>query len=70
MKHVDKPFYKSTKVTVFLITLVALLLMVILKAPESVLTSVANAIAMGLPVLIGAQGFIDQKAVSTKKKEE
>ena len=70
MKQVDKPFYKSTKVIVYLITLLALILMVALSAPENVLGSLANAIAVGLPVLIGGQAFIDQKAVSAKTKDE
>ena len=70
MKQVDKPFYKSTKVIVYLITLAALLAMVMLETPESVLGSIALAIAAGLPVLLGGQALIDHKAVKAKSKDE
>lgn len=59
------PIYKSKKFLVFGFTAVCLFAALLLHAPESVSSKLAEALMLGLPVLIGGQSFLDHKSAST-----
>lgn len=62
MKRIDKPWYSSKKFLAYHITLSALLVLTALRAPPEVLEHIAVACALGLPVLLGVQGWADRDA--------
>jgi hypothetical protein len=50
-----KPLYASSRWTAYVLTLVALAGLVALHAPQGVAESLATAIAIALPILIGGE---------------
>ena len=72
-KDLDKTWWRSKKVIVYLATQCVLLGLVAMKAPVAVSEYVAGAVALGLPVLLGVQGWADARgiaALATSKRPE
>jgi len=59
-----KKILTSRKWTAYVLTLIGLVAMTALKAPVEVAGYVGQAIAFGLPVLLGGQAYVDSKAVA------
>ena len=58
----SKAWYHSKKVIAFFVVCLLLFASLIIKAPEAVTVRLAEAIMLGLPTLIGFQGYADAKA--------
>src|SRR5258707_6863000 len=68
VKELDKPWYNSKKCVMYVLTLISLSVMAALRAPASAMEHVAMAVAIGLPVLLGVQGWADRDAIQAVYK--
>lgn len=66
-KQVDKPFWKSTKVFVYAITLATLIVFVYTGVDQEVVRTIAESILFGLPILLSGQGALDWAAMRKSK---
>jgi len=58
--------WQSKKHLIYLITLISMVAMVYLDAPEGVTSKLADAIALGLPILLAGQSWIDRTKEAAK----
>jgi hypothetical protein len=58
---VEQPIYKSKKFLAYGLTILAMFAALAAGAPEAVLDNLSEAIAFGLPVLLGGQAFVDSR---------